>query len=259
MAGNPPAPDRDPGDPAEPLIDPERNERTAQANALRVVLAAGLGLATVIMMVLLAVFVSADGPRLWFFIVACVPAVCVIYVLPTEWRTRLGAPTATFVAVASALSIFLVSPSPQSPASAKTLDVSKMANSILIGPFDQSLPSGVAADNPRKGGTRDANAAQATVVVWIDLVSTGYGRGGEGAGADLALSQIEVYPSDEVARKRAVNQFEWRSGIEEAQRVGSPAPEIYGEVVEMWCFTEGRGQNARIVCGGLRGHAYVET
>lgn len=224
---------------------------------MRLLSALLLGAGTVAVMVVLAFSVSNDKLRIAFFLVACVLAAAVVFVLPPHWRRRLGPPTAVFIAAASALSVFLVNP--QAGSSDPKIDTQEMANAILVGPFDQRLPQSVTAGDPEMWGTRDASAIANLAVVRIEMTSTK--SGGQTGGNWGATSQIEIYPAPEDAAARGQVQYDWRSGREEAARKGQPEPEVGKNTPEMWCFINDGGpdSSSQWVCGGYRGHAYAQT
>jgi hypothetical protein len=166
-----------------------------------------------------------------------------VLLLPADWRKRLGAGTAAFVAASGALSVFLASPSTPPPAPA--VDAQAMAHYVAEGPFDQQLPPGLLAGPVRPTSIGDPSAAgklNATQIP-VEVPSSSWL-----ASVDMQIyAEVEVYPNARAAaqRGRAQLKFYGQTGTRPV------AP----QTIAGFCDSRGPAW----VCAGVRGNAYAET
>jgi hypothetical protein len=212
---------------------------------VRVLAAMLLAVAAVALMVLLDLKVANVAWRLVGLFCASILAVAIVLLLPADWRKRLGTGTATFVAAAGVLSVFLATPSTPPPAPA--VDAQAMAHYVAEGPFDQQLPQGLLAGPMRPTSIGDPSAAgklNATQIP-IEVPSSS-----PLASAGMQIyAEVEVYPSASAAARRGRERLKFYG-----QQAGSRPPAA--QTIAGFCDTFGP---SAWVCAGVRGNAYAET
>ena len=84
--------------------------RQDREKRIRVSLAIALAIATIALVVLLDLLIASVIWRVICLLCACLMTAAIVFLLPADWRKRLGPATTAFVAAAGALSVFLVNP-----------------------------------------------------------------------------------------------------------------------------------------------------
>lgn len=207
---------------------------------LLVILLAG---STIALMVVLDLMVASVTWRVICLFCACLMTAAIAFLLPPNWRKRLGLVTAAFVAASGTFSVFLISPSSSLPG--PVLNSRAMATLVASGPFNQILPYGLVAEPVRSttiGDPSSASKLNATQVP-IDIPSSS-----PLANDDLQIyAEVEVYPTASAAAERATAQLAFLSK--------TYMPPIGRQTIAGFCVL----MQAAWVCGGARGNAYAET
>lgn len=209
--------------------------RTAATSWIRGGSAVFLVLVTVALIVALNLWTMSPWLRVAVLVGACLTIVAVVFLLPPGLRTKLGAPTAVFVAAAGTVSIFIVSPGSPAPEPPR-LDVRQLAQYVEAGPLDQKVPPGLSVGDPRHADS--GHAAGSVTSVEFPITSPEH----------TIYTFVEVYstPAAAAARARADMKFLKENYI-------SPARP---QTIDGFCFliTPDAWE-----CGGVRGHAYANT
>jgi hypothetical protein len=211
---------------------------------IRVALAIALAIATIALVVVLDLLIASVAWRVICLLCACLMTAAIVFLLPADWRKRLGPATTAFVAAAGTLSVFLVSPSssPSNPA----VNSRAMAAFVATGPFNQTLPKGLIAGLVRPTTIGDPSAASKLNATQVPIVVP---RSSPLASFGLqSYAEVEVYPTEDAAAQRATAQLAFLSK--------EYMPPIQHQTIAGFCVY--RTPDAW-TCGGVRGNAYAET
>jgi hypothetical protein len=223
---------------------PSTRRALSKGKPIRVSLAIALASATIALIVVLDLLVASVAWRIICLLCACLMIAAIVFLLPADWRKRLGPVTAAFVAASGTLSVFLVSPSSSPPG--PVLNSRAMAAFVATGPFDQTLPGGLVARSLASAIIGDPSAASKlnATQVPIDVPPSS-----PLASYSLRIyAAVEVYPTAGAAAQRATAQLTFLSKMY--------MPPIQHQTIAGFCVF--RTPDAW-TCGGVRGNAYAET
>lgn len=217
--------------------------RQDQGKQARVSLVIVLASSAIALMVVLDLMVASAAWRIICLLCACLMTAAVTFLLPADWRKRLGPATAAFVAAAGTLSVFIVSPSSSQPGA--VLNSRAMATFVATGPFSQTLPDGLVAGPLRPATIGDPSAASKINATQVPISVP---SSSPFSSADLQVyAEVEVYPTASAAAQRGRAQLAFLGKMYMLP--------IQHQTIAGFCVL----RTAAWTCGGVRGNAYAET